>query len=99
MHARRCVNFPLASSELLCSDASCVFLQGEAERAPTGEAEVGGEDYGSVQSPRPQHAIPSQQGQVHYINLFTCTIHQAANVFVNYTRALYNTGVSLIDFM
>lgn len=26
----------------------CFFLQGEAERAPSGEAEVGGEDHGSV---------------------------------------------------
>lgn len=35
-------------TQLLCADASCVFLQGEAERAPSGEAEIGGEDYGSV---------------------------------------------------
>lgn len=41
--------FPSSSSQLLCSDASYVFfLQGEAERAPSGEAEVGGEDHGSV---------------------------------------------------
>lgn len=41
-----------------------VFLQGEAERAPTGEAEVGGEDHGSVQSAGAQRATSSQQGQV-----------------------------------
>ncbi|KAM7389858.1 hypothetical protein PAMP_023808 [Pampus punctatissimus] len=39
--------------------------QGEAERASSGEAEVGGEDHGSVQSPRAQHAISKQQGQSH----------------------------------
>lgn len=46
------------------SNDSYICLQGEAKWAPSGEAEVGGEDYGSVQMPRAQHATSSQQGQV-----------------------------------
>lgn len=49
---------------------SFVFLQGEAERAPSGEAEVGGEDHGSVQSAGAQRATSSQQGQVLFHNLY-----------------------------
>jgi len=72
--------FCSSCSELLRSDASCVFIQGEAERAPSGEAEVGGEDYGSISSPRAQHATSSQQGQVLHTNIFTYTVHQTAKL-------------------
>lgn len=61
------------SSQLLCSDAHVFSLQGEAERAASGEAEVGGEDHGSVQSPWAQHATSSQQGQVLYKHICICT--------------------------
>lgn len=47
------------------------FLQREAERAASGETEVGGEDHGPVQSSGAQHATSSQQGQVLYIHLDT----------------------------
>lgn len=63
------------------SNDSCICLQGEAEWAPSGEAEVGGEDYGSVPSPGAQHATSSQQGQVqpelpsHYTILHKILLH------------------------
>lgn len=65
--------FPSPSSWLLllCFDTSCVFLQGEAEWTPPGETEVGGEDYGSVQSPWTQHATFTNQGQV-CIYIYVC---------------------------
>lgn len=48
-----------------------VFLQREAERAASGETEVGGEDHGPVQSFGAQHATTAQQGQVLYMHLDT----------------------------
>lgn len=56
---------PFISSSAALFDF-CVFLQGEAERASPGEAEIGGEDHGPVQGSGSQHAPSSQQGQVTY---------------------------------
>lgn len=52
--------------QLLHSNASHVVLQGEVDRTKTREAEVVGEDYGSVQSPWAKHATTNPQGQVIY---------------------------------
>lgn len=60
-----------------CGDALCVvffcflFFQREAERAASGETEVGGEDHGPVQSFGAQHATTTRQDQVMYIYLDT----------------------------
>lgn len=92
-----CSFMSLSYSQLLCSDASYVFIQGEAQRAPSGEAEAGGEDYGSVQSPWAQHAASSHQGQVLTINIHTPIaklihdsmqyIYQQASA-ISYTKAV-----------
>lgn len=51
-----------------CCGDLCVLLQGEAERAPSGEAEVGGENYGPIQSSGAQHATFTVEGQVLFNN-------------------------------
>lgn len=55
MHEMNQTDLPTQFLFLLHPPLSCFvlmlhmfFLQGEAERAPSGEAEVGGEDHGSV---------------------------------------------------
>lgn len=54
-------------------------LQGEAQRASSGEAEAGGEDHGPVQGPRSQRAAHSHQGQVLNIYFMYITVHTAHN--------------------